>query len=87
MRAAAARAVARQLKLARAAGVPEPALETLLADYDPNGSIDASLQIATRLRTARLEALLAAATHTAPSETTDPTGPPADARQSPGGER
>ena len=87
MRAAAARAIARQLELARAAGVPETALETLLADYDPNGSIDASLQIAMRLRTARLEALLAAATHTAPVEATDDTAPPPDARRSPGGAR
>ena len=81
MRAAAARAVARQLELARAAGVPETALETLLADYDPNGSIDASLQIAARLRTARLEALLAAATHTAPVETAGDTALPPDARR------
>ena len=87
MRAAAARAVARQLELARAAGVPETALETLLADYNPDGSIDASLQLATRLRTARLEALLAAATRTAPVEMTNPTGPPADAGQSPEGKR
>ena len=62
MLAVAARAVAWQLELARAAGVPEATIEELLTDYDPDGSIDASLQIALRLRTARRETREADAT-------------------------
>ena len=84
-RALAARAVARQLELARAAGVPETALEVLLANYDPDGSLGASLQIATRLQTARREALDAATTRTAPVEAADGTALPPDERRPPRG--
>ena len=80
MRALAARAVTRQLELARAAGVPEAELEALLADYDPDGSLGASLLIATSLQTARLEALDTDATGTEPVEGAHGTVPPPDER-------
>ena len=81
VRAVATRAVARQLELARAAGVPEAALEAILADYDPDGPLDASLQIALRLRTARHDARDAA--RPTPDAAADATAPAPDAPRSP----
>ena len=83
MFALAARAVAWQLELARTAGVPEAAIEELLADYDPDGPIGASLRIAKRLQAARQDALDADAPQTAPVEAAGGTAPPPDAGQSP----